>query len=161
LKLDFVQTVAFAGVLLFAGYGLKRLIPLLARYNIPAPVAGGLPVAALLAFAYSGGWQPIAFDTTLQTPLQNTFFASVGFGASVILLRRGGPLVLVMMILASVTAALQNVVGALAAMGLGQHSGSSPAGSSAARSGRICWTAIRAACRRTRRRARSRTSPSR
>ena len=33
------------------------------------------------------------FDTTLQTPLQNTFFASIGFGASVLVLKRGGPLV--------------------------------------------------------------------
>jgi ESS family glutamate:Na+ symporter len=121
VKLDWVQTVAFAGLVLFAGYWLKRLLPLLARYNIPAPVAGGLPVAALLAFAYARGWQPLTFDTTLQTPLQNAFFASVGFGASVILLRRGGPLVLVMLVLASLTAALQNVIGALAATALGQH----------------------------------------
>ena len=48
MKLDLVQTVALAGLILFAGYGVKKLIPLLARYNIPAPVAGGLPVAALL-----------------------------------------------------------------------------------------------------------------
>ena len=49
MRLDLLQTVALAGLLLFAGYGLKRLIPVLARYNIPAPVAGGLPVAAILA----------------------------------------------------------------------------------------------------------------
>jgi ESS family glutamate:Na+ symporter len=121
VTLDLVQTVAFAGVILFAGYGLKRLVPALARYNIPAPVAGGLPVAALLALAYAREWQPLVFDTTLQTPLQNTFFASVGFGASVVLLRRGGPLVVAMMILASIAAALQNVLGALVASGLGQH----------------------------------------
>jgi len=121
MTLDLVQTVAFAGVVLFAGYGLKRAVPILARYNIPAPVAGGLPVAALLALAYARDWQPLAFTTTLQTPLQNTFFASIGFGASVILLRRGGPLVLVMMIVAAITAALQNVLGAAVAMGLGQH----------------------------------------
>ena len=35
-------------------------------------------------------WRPLAFDTTLQTPLQNTFFASVGFGASVLLLSAAG-----------------------------------------------------------------------
>jgi ESS family glutamate:Na+ symporter len=121
MKLDIIQTVAFAGVILFSGYGLKRAVPVLARYNIPAPVAGGLPVAALLALAYARNWQPLAFDTTLQTPLQNTFFASIGFGASVLLLRRGGPLVVVMMVLASVTAALQNVLGAIAASALGQH----------------------------------------
>ena len=120
-KLDLVQTVAFAGLILFLGYGLKRLIPALARYNIPAPVAGGLPVAALFAIGYSLDWRPLAFDTTLQTPLQNTFFASVGFGASILLLKRGGPLVLIMMIVASLAAALQNVLGAAVAYLLGEH----------------------------------------
>src|SRR5215203_5338922 len=121
MRLDLVQTVAFAGLILFIGYGLKRLIPALTRYNIPAPVAGGLPVAALFAIAYAVDWRPLAFDTTLQTPLQNAFFASVGFGASVLLLRRGGPLVLIMMIVASIAAAMQNVLGGFAAAMLGQH----------------------------------------
>jgi ESS family glutamate:Na+ symporter len=120
MKLDLIQTVAFAGVVLFLGYGLKKLIPPLARYNIPAPVAGGLPVAALLTLAYTINWQPIAFDTTLQTPLNIAFFTSVGFGASVSLLRRGGPLVIVFTIVASIVAALQNIVGGFAAMALGQ-----------------------------------------
>ncbi|HLG55831.1 MAG TPA: sodium/glutamate symporter [Vicinamibacterales bacterium] len=121
LRLDLIQTVACAGLILFAGYGLKKLIPALARYNIPAPVAGGLPVAALFATFYAFDWRPVAFDITLQLPLQNTFFASVGYGASVLLLKRGGPLVLVMMIVASVAAALQNVLGAGVAMLLGEH----------------------------------------
>lgn len=121
MTLDFVQTVAFAGLVLFAGYGVKRLVPLLARYNIPAPVAGGLPVAALLAFAAARSWQPLAFDTMLQVPLQNTFFASVGFGGSVLLLTRGGVPLVIMMVLASLTALMQNVIGGATAAALGQH----------------------------------------
>ena len=108
--------------MLFAGYGLKRLVPILARYNIPAPVAGGLPVAALLTFFYTRGWQPIEFDTTLQTPLMIAFFTSVGFGASVNLLRRGGPLVLAFTVIASIVAALQNLVGAVDGDGAGPAS---------------------------------------
>src|SRR5688572_24175411 len=121
MKLDLIQTVAFAGIILFVGYGLKKLIPPLARYNIPAPVAGGLPVAALLAVAYASNWQPLAFDTTLQSPLNIAFFTSVGFGASITLLRRGGPLVVAFTVIATVIAAAQNVVGALAATALGEH----------------------------------------
>ncbi|MDO8793456.1 MAG: sodium/glutamate symporter [Vicinamibacterales bacterium] len=121
MKLDLIQTVAFAGIILFVGYGLKKLIPPLSRYNIPAPVAGGLPVAGLLTFAYLRNWQPLAFDTTLQAPLMIAFFTSVGFGASLTLLRRGGPLVIAFTIIASVVAAAQNIVGGLAAMALGQH----------------------------------------
>src|SRR5688572_24731323 len=122
MKLDFVQTVGLAGLLLFAGYGLRRLVPVLSRYNIPAPVAGGLPAAAVFAVLFlTRNAQLLQFDTTLQVPLQNTFFASVGFGASVLLLKRGGPLVLAMMIVASVVAALQNVLGGVTAAILGQH----------------------------------------
>jgi ESS family glutamate:Na+ symporter len=121
LKLDFIQTVAFAGVMLFVGYGLRRLIPPLSRVNIPAPVCGGLPVAAIVAVLYAADRQVLAFDTTLQVPLQNAFFASIGFAASLGLLRRGGPLVMVFFVLATVVAALQNVIGAGAAMVLGQN----------------------------------------
>jgi ESS family glutamate:Na+ symporter len=121
LTLDFIQTVAFAGVILFFGYSVRRAVPPLARVNIPAPVCGGLPVAGVLAVLYFLGYQPLKFDTTLQVPLQNTFFASIGFAASLALLKRGGPLVLWFFVLATVVAALQNVVGAAVAWAMAQH----------------------------------------
>jgi len=121
LTLDLVQTVAFAGLILFFGYGVRNLIPPLARVNIPAPVCGGLPLAGLLAVLHAYGYQPLTFTTTLQVPLQNMFFASIGFGASFALLRRGGPLVLGFFLIALVVAALQNVVGSSVAWLLGQH----------------------------------------
>jgi ESS family glutamate:Na+ symporter len=120
ITLDLIQTVAFAGVLLFLGYGLRRLIPPLARVNIPAPVCGGLPVAGILAVLYFSDIQPIKFDTALQVPLQNTFFASIGFAASLALLRKGGPLVFLFFIVSLVVAALQNVIGGAVAWALGQ-----------------------------------------
>ena len=40
LTLDQIHTLAFAGLVLFLGYGIRRVIPWLARYNIPAPVIG-------------------------------------------------------------------------------------------------------------------------
>ena len=121
LALDLLQTVAFAGIILFAGYGIRKLIPPLQRVNIPAPVCGGLPVAGILAVLYFAGIQPLKFDTTLQVPLQNTFFASIGFAASLALLRRGGPLVFWFFIIATIVAALQNVVGGVVAWALGQN----------------------------------------
>jgi ESS family glutamate:Na+ symporter len=121
MRLDLIQTVAFAGLMLFVGYGLKRQVPVLTRFNIPAPVVGGLPVAALLALCHTMGWPAPVFDTALQIPLQNTFFASIGYGASLLVLQRGGPLVAIMMVVASVAAVLQNVVGGVTAALLGQH----------------------------------------
>ena len=111
LSLDLIQTLAFAGLVLFAGYGIRRAVPVLARYNIPAPVIGGLLVASALSFAASRGVTLITFDTTLQSPLMIAFFTSVGFGASVALLRVGGPLVLIFFGISTLAAIVQNVVG--------------------------------------------------
>ena len=121
LALDLVQSLAFAGVVLFAGYGIKRLIPPLTRYNIPAPVVGGLLAAITISVARQRGITLVSLDTTLQTPLMIAFFASVGFGASVSLLKVGGPLVLVFFLISSLAAVAQNVIGIVCATLLGQH----------------------------------------
>ena len=119
LKLDLVHTLAFAGVFLFVGYGIRWLVPPLARYNIPAPVIGGLLVALASVVARSRGDTLFEFDTTLQAPLMIAFFTSIGFGASLSLLRVGGPQVLLFFGIATVFAVVQNLVGILVALPLG------------------------------------------
>jgi ESS family glutamate:Na+ symporter len=119
IHLDFVSTLAVAGLVLFAGYALQRRVPPLARYNIPAPVIGGLLVALAATALQLAGRPAVTFDTTLQTPLMIAFFTSIGFGASVPLLRSGGPAVAVFLGLATVIAVAQNVLGALVAASLG------------------------------------------
>jgi len=121
VQLDFVNTVAFGGVVLFAGHGVRRLLPWLARYNVPAPVIGGLLVACALLLARTRGVEPVAFDTRLQAPLMIAFFTTVGFGASLSLLRVGGPQVMTFLVLSTVLAALQNVLGIVLAAPLGMH----------------------------------------
>jgi ESS family glutamate:Na+ symporter len=121
MKLDLIQTVAFSGVVLFLGYGIRRLVPPLARYNIPAPVIGGLIVAAILTWARSQGTTLLEFDTTLQSPLMVAFFTSIGFAASVRLLKVGGPQVLIFFLIATLFAVAQNVLGAGMAMAFGLH----------------------------------------
>ena len=49
------------------------------------------------------------------------FFTTIGFGASLSLLRVGGPAVLLFFVLSTLMAVVQNVIGILAAYGLGQH----------------------------------------
>ena len=121
LVLDLVQTLAFAGVVLFIGYGIKRLVPPLARYNIPAPVVGGLLVSLVVLLAQRQGLTLVKFDISFRAPLQIAFFTTIGFGASLSLLRVGGPLVLVFFLFSTVIAVAQNVVGAATAMLMGQH----------------------------------------
>jgi ESS family glutamate:Na+ symporter len=119
--LDFINTLAFGGLVLFGGYGIRRLVPWLARYSVPAPVIGGLLVAGVLTVARSRGIDLVTFDTRLQTPLMVAFFTTVGFGASLSLLKVGGPQVLVFSLLCAVLAVFQNVIGALLAKPLGMH----------------------------------------
>jgi glutamate:Na+ symporter, ESS family len=121
LALDLVQSLAFSGLVLFAGYGIKRLVPPLTRYNVPAPVVGGLLVAIVISVARQTGTTLVTLDTTLQTPLMIAFFTSIGFGASVSLLRVGGPLVLVFFAISTLAAVAQNVIGIVSAIALGQH----------------------------------------
>jgi ESS family glutamate:Na+ symporter len=120
-KLDMVQTLALAAVVLFIGYGVRRRVGVLNRYNIPAPVIGGFLFAAGALALRLQGVVAFEFDTALQTPLMIAFFTTIGLGASLALLKVGGPQVLLFWVLASALAALQNGVGVLLANGLGVH----------------------------------------
>ena len=111
IELDSVQTVAFGGLALFAGYGLCRAIPLLRRYNLPEPVLGGLLVALLAWWAHSRGTPLFKLDTSLQSPLMIAFFTSIGVNASLRLLKVSGRQVAVFLVIASGFAVLQNLVG--------------------------------------------------
>lgn len=120
-KLDMIQTLALASVILFIGYGIRRRVGVLDRYNIPAPVVGGFLFAAIALTLRLQGVVSFEFDTSLQTPLMIAFFTTIGLGASLSLLKVGGPQVLTFWILASVLAVIQDGVGILLAKGLGVH----------------------------------------
>jgi glutamate:Na+ symporter, ESS family len=120
VSLDLIQTLALAGVVLFAGYFVRRVIAPLATYNIPAPVVGGLLVSILLTVNRTYFGYPLALDPTLQAPLMIAFFTSIGFAASLALLRVGGPAVLIFFGLATTVVLLQNLAGAAVAIALGQ-----------------------------------------
>jgi ESS family glutamate:Na+ symporter len=111
LKFDMIQTVALAAVVLFAGYGIRRRVGVLDRFNIPAPVIGGFVFATLALALRQSGILAFEFDTALQSPFMIAFFTSIGLGASLGLLKRGGPQVVLFWVLASVLAILQNGVG--------------------------------------------------
>jgi ESS family glutamate:Na+ symporter len=121
LKLNFVHTLAFSGIVLFVGYWLRRLIPPLARYNIPAPVIGGLLIAIATLVARNSGVTLFEFDITLRDPLMIAFFTSIGFGASFSLLKVGGPMVVKFFLASTVFAILQNVLGVLLALPFKLH----------------------------------------
>lgn len=111
ISLDALQTVALAAIVLFVGYAIRRRIPVLDRFNIPAPVVGGFLFAAIALALRMGGLLAFEFNTAMQSPLMVMFFTSIGLGASLGLLKVGGPQVVTFWVLASALAAVQNGVG--------------------------------------------------
>ena len=115
IELNLVQTGAAALLVLFVGYGLNRIVPPLRNYNIPEPVVGGLTFALVSSVVYSIWGVSLSFDMTLKTPLMLVFFTTVGLGASLKLLARGGPKVLLFLGVASIYLIFQNGVSVLMA----------------------------------------------
>lgn len=111
ISLDMMQTVALAALVLFAGYGIRRKVPVLDRFNIPAPVVGGFLFATIALALRQTGTLSFEFDTRLQSPFMVAFFTAIGLGASLGLLRIGGKQVLIFWGVASLLAVLQNAIG--------------------------------------------------
>lgn len=106
---DMVQTVAFAAALLFVGLHLCKRVSILSKYNIPAPVVGGL-IFAFTNWGLQNAEIGLRFDTTLQDPFMIAFFTSIGLGASLKILKEGGKPLVVFLIVASVLLFFQNAL---------------------------------------------------
>lgn len=120
LELDVYGTLVAASAVLLIGQMLVTRVRWLAAYTIPEPVAGGLLVALLLLALRTGLDFKVQFDTSLSAPLMLTFFACIGLNADLASLRKGGRPLLVFLGVVLGFLMLQNVVGLLLALGLGQ-----------------------------------------
>jgi ESS family glutamate:Na+ symporter len=111
LKFDLVLTLALAAVALFVGGFIQRRVGLLRRVSIPAAAVGGLLFAFAVFALRHWGALGIALDTTLRPPLQTVFFTTIGLSATVTLLRAGGWRMGFFLIIATLLAVVQNVLG--------------------------------------------------
>ncbi|WP_346939553.1 sodium/glutamate symporter [uncultured Clostridium sp.] len=111
LTLDIFQTMALASMVFYLGKYLKTKISILSKYCIPAPVVGGLIFAILMLIFRLTGFITINLDTTLQNIFMTAFFTSVGFTASIRILKKGGIKVVTFLILSALLVILQNIVG--------------------------------------------------
>ncbi|PLR42851.1 sodium/glutamate symporter [Chimaeribacter arupi] len=90
IELDTFGTLVSATLVLLLGRKCVQTVPLLNRYTIPEPVAGGLLVAlGLLAAKHFFGWE-LMFDNAMKEPLMLAFFATIGLNADISSLRTGG-----------------------------------------------------------------------
>jgi glutamate:Na+ symporter, ESS family len=113
-KLNAVQVVAFACLGLACGIWLKRKFPVLDRLNIPASIVGGL-LFAVAALIMRDRYLNLEPDLVLRDILMIAFFTTIGMGASLRLLKRGGVQVGVFFAFAAGVVMLQNGVGIAAA----------------------------------------------
>lgn len=118
--LSLTATFALATLVLWLGEQLQQRIPFCHRYNLPGPVLGGLAVSLLVLAGRQAGMNAPAFDLSAKTQLMIAFFTSIGLGASLTLLKRGGRLVLIFLGIAVAGAILQNAAGALLAVVMGE-----------------------------------------
>lgn len=112
-------TLVAASLVLLVGQWLLAAIPLLRKWTIPEPVAGGI-VAALVVFGlHSFARVDVSFDTSLQAPLMLSFFATIGLNANLANLKAGGPVLARFLVVVIGLVVLQNVVGVGLALAFG------------------------------------------
>ncbi len=116
-KLDMIQAVAVAVVVLFTGQKIKDKLTFLEKYCIPAPVIGGLIFAIITLLLKVSNILVFDMDITLQKLFMTAFFTTIGFTASLKLLKKGGKGVFIFLGLSVVIVILQDITGvALAKM---------------------------------------------
>lgn len=103
------------------GMLLRRFLRFLDRLNIPASVLGGLIFSGAGVWLHSSGFN-LEFDNTLRDVLMLAFFTSIGLGARLRVLRKGGPALVLLLVVSSAIAVLQNLVGIGMAKLTGVHS---------------------------------------
>ena len=120
VKLDLLQTLTLAAVVYFVGVQLKRRVGWVDRLNIPAAVVGGLLFTGTAMVARDRFFN-IQLETVAQPVLSVAFFTSIGMGASLALLKRGGLQVAVFLAFATAFCFVQNFIGIGIARAFGEN----------------------------------------
>lgn len=122
IKMDMIQTVGLAVIILILGRFLRKKVKFFETYCIPSPVVGGFLFAIINLILRKSNLVIFEFDNTLQSFFMILFFTSIGFNASWRLLKVGGKKVGMFLIMAIVLVILQNIV----AVGAGYLTGVDP-----------------------------------
>ena len=108
--LDMIQTAGIGALALLVGMVLTRKVAFLQKFCIPSPVSGGIIFSFITLALY--GWfdVEVSFDGTLKDVFMLAFFTSVGFQSDLKVLKRGGRLLVIMLVLLVVMIAIQNLM---------------------------------------------------
>lgn len=108
-------TVTLAVLVLLLGNYIKSRIYFFEKYCIPAPVIGGIIFSVLNLIFHQSNLVSITLTKTYQDDFMFMFFTIVGFGASIALLKEGGPKLIKYFVLTGVLISLQGIFGILSA----------------------------------------------
>jgi ESS family glutamate:Na+ symporter len=110
IQMDMIQSLALAVIMLLIGKQLRSKVNFFEKYCIPSPVIGGIIFAIIALVLRQTEILMFEFDTTLQTFFMTMFFTTIGFNASLKVLKKGGPKVLLFLGVATLLAILQNAL---------------------------------------------------
>ena len=110
IELDMIQTAGIGALALVVGMVLTRHVGFLQKFCVPSPVSGGL-IFSLLTLALYGWFDiEVSFDSTLEDVFMLAFFTSVGFQSDLKVVKRGGRLLMIMLVLLVVIITIQNLM---------------------------------------------------
>ena len=111
LNLTTIQTMALAVIVLYLWKTINNTFKFLKENCIPDAVTGGTLFSILTLIGHETGILSFVFEDTLRDVFMIAFFTTVGFSASIKLLKKAGLPVLMFLIAAVALAILQNVFG--------------------------------------------------
>lgn len=120
-KFDLIETLALAIFVLIVGEFLRKKVKVLEQFCIPAPVIGGILFSIITLIGRNLQLFTFEFDDTLKNVFLIAFFTTIGFTASLRLLKKGGVSVIVFLFVSMALVVFQNVIGIGLAKLLGLH----------------------------------------
>ena len=118
-QLNMAETIGFAIVLLLLGRWIKKKVNFFERFFIPAPVIGGTLFSIILLIGHQTESFTFSFNNDIKNLLMIAFFTTVGFSASLKILKKGGVGVALFLLAATILVILQDIVGPVLAKALG------------------------------------------
>ena len=109
-ELDMIQTAAIGALALFVGMFLTRKVTFLQKFCVPSPVSGGIIFSLLTLALYAWAHIEVSFDGTLKDFFMLAFFTSVGFQSDLKVVKQGGKLLILMLLLLVAIISLQNLM---------------------------------------------------
>lgn len=119
IELNMFYTATVAVLVLLLGSFIKKRVYILEKFCIPMPVVGGIIFTLITLFGYVTKIFMIEFDFVLSDFFMLVFYTSIGFTASIPLLKKAGKAAIVFLILSSLMVILQNTWGIIGSLIIG------------------------------------------